>query len=623
MTEPQRDISFNLRRRARRVRDRLEDAWIAVRRAPAWIGSRARSAWLRLSPRIRRRVAIVALLAAAVAVFLLLAVPALPCQFPGGDRCPPPDDAVALVPGDTLLYVHVNTDPGSEQYESAAQLGAKLPALTAQVIARLPGATGAGIDYGKDVRPWLGGEAAVALVPTGAGELDQALLLEVEDEAGAESFAGELTGKGTPSEPYRDVEVTTKGDISTATVNGFLIVGAKRAVESVIDTDVGAARSLELSDAADEVDDELPDDALVKAYVSDEGADDLFRAGAPLGPFESFVNSDATRGAGAALVADGDGIEITTESLLDAERLENSPGFFEAFPPFDPGLADELSSGALAYLGLGDPSESIRALLAQATADAPGLVAGFDDFSKQLAKQDKVNLEREVLPLLGGEAALGIEPPPSQGDGGGKGGEGENEVQPEAPQGIEPGGSPPIPSEPGELGFTGVPYLGLVADGVDEEQARKALADLQVPIADALNPDESGQAPVFEGEDIEGVQARSLRISPIVNLTYALFDDKLVVATDPAGVKQVKSGVDSLSDSDGFERATQDFPEELAAIVYLNLGDLVALAEQQGLGEDPAYALFAEDVRKLEGLGLAVTRDDSGIGTELRLTVEG
>jgi hypothetical protein len=623
LTESPRDISFNLRRKARRVRYRLEDAWIAVRRIPAWIGSGARSAWLRLSPPVRRRVAVIAALAAAVAAFMLLAVPALPCQLPGGDRCPPSDDAVELVPGDSLLYVHVNTDSGSEQYERATELAARLPSLAGQVVARLPGASGAGIDYDKDVRPWLGGEAAVALVPTGAGELDQALLLEVGDEAGAQSFADELTGKGTPSEPYRDVQVTTKGDVSTANVNGFLVVGAKRAVESVIDTDVGAARSLDRSDAANEVDDELPDDALVKAFVSDEGADDLFRAGAPLGAFESFVNSDATRGAGAALVADDDGIEIETKSLLDAARLENSPGFFEAFPPFEPGLADELSSGALAYLGLGNPDESIRALLAQATAEAPGLVAGFDNFSKQLAKQGKVNLQREVLPLLGGEAALGIEPPPSQGDSENNGGGGENEVNPGPPQGIEPGGPPPLPSEPGQLGFTGVPYLGFVADGVDEEQARKALADLQVPIADALDPDETGQAPVFEGEEIEGVQARSLRISPIVNLTYALFDDKLVVATDPAGVKQVKSGDDSLSGSDGFKRATDGFPDELAAILYLNVGDLIALAEQQGLGEDPAYALFAEDVRKLEGLGLAVTRDDSGIGTELRLTVEG
>ena len=104
----------------------------------------------------------------------------------------------------------------------------------------------------------------MALVPTGAGELDQALLLEVGDEAGAQSFADELTGRGTPSEPYRDVQVTTKGDVSTADVNGFLVVGAKRAVESVIDTDVGAARSLDRSDAANEVDDELPDDALVE-----------------------------------------------------------------------------------------------------------------------------------------------------------------------------------------------------------------------------------------------------------------------------------------------------------------------------------------------------------------------
>jgi len=188
--------------------------------------------------------------------------------------------------------------------------------------------------------------------------------------------------------------------------------------------------------------------------------------------------------------------------------------------------------------------------------------------------------------------------------------------------GIEPGGPAPLPPEPGELSFTGVPYVGLVADEVDEEPARKALADLQVPIADAINPEGGTQAPVFEGEDIEGVQARSLRISPTVNLTYALFDGKLVVATDPAGVKQVKSGDDDLSDSGAFERATDDFPDELAALLYLNLGDLIALAEQQGLGADPAYAIFAPDVRKLEALGLAVTSDESAIGTELRLTLE-
>ena len=52
----------------------------------------------------------------------LVAVPALPCQAPGGDACPPADDAIHLVPEDALAYVHLNVDPGTEQYQEAAKV---------------------------------------------------------------------------------------------------------------------------------------------------------------------------------------------------------------------------------------------------------------------------------------------------------------------------------------------------------------------------------------------------------------------------------------------------------------------------------------------------------------------
>jgi hypothetical protein len=337
---------------------RLQDSGAAAGRLGRGIRSRAREAWFGLSLTARRGVAAAIGAAIVVAAFVLLAVPALPCQLPGGDRCAPPDDVVELVPGDAWLYLHVNTDPDSEQYERAADLAGRLETITDQLITRLPGAAGAGIDYASDVRPWLGGEAAVALVPAGGEDVEQALLLEVEDEDGAERFADGLTGRSTKSEDYQGVPVTARGDLATAVVDGFLTIGSERVVHRVIDTTAGA-RSLDDSAPAEEVDDELPDDSLVRAYVSEQGAEDLFRAGAALGSFEAFVNSDATLGAGMAIVIGDDGIEVETESLLDPERLKNSPGFFEAFPPFDPSLADELSAGALVYLGLGDPEDSI------------------------------------------------------------------------------------------------------------------------------------------------------------------------------------------------------------------------------------------------------------------------
>jgi hypothetical protein len=616
-------VLYQVRRRARRLWYRVEDALIAAGRVPAWLGRHIRRLWFGISLRLRRAIAGLAAVAVVGAAIWLIAIPALPCQFPGGDSCPPADDAADLVPGEALVYLHANVDPDSEQYEQAAALADRVPTIVQQLIAALPGLDETAIDYRRDVAPWLEGEAAATVLSAGGERVEQALLLEIGDEQGAQRFAEQLTGQNASTEDYREVSVRGDDDLSTAEVGGFLVAGPGEAVRGVIDTELGEARSLEGSEPAHAVSDELPDDSLAEAYVSADGAQDLFRAGAPLGAFEAFVNTDASRGAGAALVAENDGFELETHSVVDPQRLETSPGFFDAFASFEPGLAGELSAGALVYLGIGDPEQSVEALLAQAAAEAPQLVSGFEEFSERVEEVGKLNVEKELLTLLGGEAAIAIEPPGETPGGGGQtGGPGEEES--EVPEGLDLGeGLPPGAAPPGELPFSGVPYLELVAEDVDEEEAREVLADLQVPISKALDPDESGQAPVFEGGDVEGVTVRSLRVSPTVNLTYALFDGKLVVATDPAGVREVRAGSDNLDDSDAYERATEGFPDELSALLYLNLTDLITLAEQEGLASDPAYALFAPEVQELEALGLAVTRSEEGIETRVRLILGG
>ena len=40
--------------------------------------------------------------------------------------------------------------------------------------------------------------------------------------------------------------------------------------------------------------------------------------------------------------------------------------------------------------------------------------------------------------------------------------------------------------------------------------------------------------PRFEETEIDGIPVRSVQASPTVNLSYAVFDDKLVVSTAPA-----------------------------------------------------------------------------------------
>jgi hypothetical protein len=123
-----------------------------------------RESWLGLSIYTRRRIGVVAGVVGAVVLIDLVAVPALPCEAPGGGTCPPADDAIKLVPADALAYVHVNLDPGTEQFQRADEVASRLPTivseLTSRLEARLPGPRGSPPDFGRDIEPWFGGEAA-------------------------------------------------------------------------------------------------------------------------------------------------------------------------------------------------------------------------------------------------------------------------------------------------------------------------------------------------------------------------------------------------------------------------------------------------------------------------------
>jgi hypothetical protein len=418
-------------------------------------------------------------------------------------------------------------------------------------------------------------------------------LLEVDDAKGADRFATEIAaGRPRPSE-HRGVELTIDdGGLATARVGEFLAIGPPAAVRAVIDAESGAddAESLAEDDDAESAREELPDHRLAEAYLSEEGVAELIApAEGLLGTLTTFLAPGATRGAAVALAADGDELELSARSVLDRERARSRPGFFAAFPPFEPELTRRLDEDSLAYVGLGEPSRTIRALLAQASAQAPGIAAGFEDLVESLRRRGEIDIERDLLPALGGEAAFALQP------GGGGGG------------GVGPTQRP-------------LPYLEFLADDVDEEQARRALAGLQAPIAEAIDPEL--QAPVFGERDIEGVDARTLRISPVIELSYAVFDGLAAVATDPLGIEGVASGDGGLDEAGLFEDATDDLGGDEASLLgFFDLQQVVGLGERLGLSEDPVYATFAGEFRRLDALGASVHNESDLLSTDARLLV--
>ena len=559
-------------------------------RVPVAIGRGSREFWLDLEIHTRLRLALALGAVVALALVWLVAVPALPCQAPGGDRCPPADDAIHLVPEDALAYVHLNVDPDTEQYEDAAKVFERLPGITKQastlMLSRLPGADGTPPDFERDIAPWFGGEAALAIMPAGGGGVGEGVgLLEVSDESGAREFADSIAAGKPRSKTYREVEVRVdRRGLATALVAGFLVIGAESGVRDAIDADSGAEGTGSLADdrRASAARNALPDKRLADAYLSAGGIAELVAdPRGPLATLASVINPDASQGAAAALVAGDDGLELDLRSELGQRRAKAHPGFFSAFPSFEPDLAGSLPPDSLGYVGIGDPEKTLRSLLKQAGAQEPGLAAAFSDLVRRVRKLGEVDLEKDLLPSLGGEAAIALQP---------------------AGQ---------------------IPFLEFIAADVDASRASQALARLQGPIAQALNPSKALQAPVVSQHKVGGLTAHSVRLSPTVDLTYAIEGSTLVVATDPAAVKQLASDEGGLDGEELFDRATDGFPGEVSMLGYLNLGGLIALGENAGLGEDPAYVSFASEIHKLRALGLAIQSSREELSTDARLIIEG
>jgi hypothetical protein len=548
-----------------------------------------------MSVRTRQRLAIAVGVLAVLLVIAFVAVPALPCQAPGGDSCPPADDAIALVPDDALGYLHVNLDPGTDQYEKAQEVAARVPGIAKQVSSRLlfrvPGPSGGPPDFAGDIEPWFGGQAALAVVPAGGKAAEEVQLLQVDDAAAAQEFADSVA-TGTPeTADYRDVEVSVdRRGLATALVGGFLAIGRESGVRDVIDAQSGGSGTGSLADepAATAARDALPDDRVGDAYLSPDGIERLI--GNPRGPLatlDAVVDPTASEGVAMALVASDSGIDLEIRSELDEARAKAQPGFFSAFPAFEPTLTGTLPADSLAYVGLADPGHTLVSLIDQASADQPGLAAGVATLVKRVKQLGKVDLETDLLPSLGGEAAFALE----------------------AEQG---GGDVEAPA--------GTPYVEFLSSGIDADRAGQALASLQAPIADALDAG-SGQTLTFSEHKVAGVTAQSVRLSPTVELTYAIAGSILMIATDSAAVEQLAGEDGGLSDDHAFKEATDGLPDSASLIAYLNLDGLLTLGEQAGLAQDPAYEAFAPELRKLRALGLAVRQSPSELATDVRLIV--
>ena len=501
----------------------------------------------------------------AVAVLVVGAV-VLVASLAGGNDEPRGDEAARLVPRNALVYGHATVEPNSDQWRFAGEVVRKLPTLRRlreRALRSLSGGDRA-LDFDTAVRPWIGDEAAIALLPDGR-RASSLILVRVADQARARDF---LRGAGRPRERrHRGVTVRSYGSLATAFVGNFLAIGGPEHVRAAIDTRGG--RSLG--------DDSLfrsavgrleADDPIAYAYASQDGVSRLLRQqGGLVARVGGLVERPGLRAAAASVRAQPNGLRASVASLLIPAAGER--------PGFKPTLTAEIPDGTIAYLGARGLDEIFDQLARIGAAGSVARVLG-----RELGSVGRRTLLRAVEPLLGREMALVVSPPAS------------------------------------------LPVISLVVANTSREEGGDVVVALQPLLAQLLRaPSGASQIPTLEPRNIGGVEAVTLRVSPSLELTYAAFDDKLVVSTSPEGVRRLRAGGKSLADNPFFATGLRDFLDRPSSVVFLDLRRLTALAERAGLGDTPDYRAVQRDIARVGAVSAVTATERSSQTAEIFLEV--
>lgn len=499
----------------------------------------------------------------------------------GSDEDRPPATAAAqVVPADALAYVHLSTDADRPAVERALEVGRRFPSypdLRTTLLGRLSG--GRALDFERDVRPWLGDEAALALLDTGRATAGSLVVLALADVRRARSFVRGLARPGR-SVSHRGVPVDVYGGVAVAFHRSRLLIGQLASVRASIDVAAGARPSLARAATYRRATNELPEGRVLDAFLTNEGIRRaLVPQGGLVGAAGTLLDDPRLRATALALTVEDPGARLSARSLLSRSRAAR-----DRARPFEPELVGEVPRAALAYLGLRGLDRAVGPILAALGAAPGGAGELLSQVGGDVARRAGVDVERDLLPVFRDEVGLVV--------------------------------TPRVP----------VPVLTLVARARDERATSEALGRLRGPLARLLEPrgeEGAGQVPVFRERDVGGVKGYGISLGPTAELIYAVFDGKVVVSTSPAGIRAVRSGEDSIEDADGYRATLGDRPGTVSSLVFLDFNQLLTLAEQTGLNDSPTYVRVRDDLRRIRAVGAATTASDGGDETtaELRFQI--
>jgi hypothetical protein len=353
------------------------------------------------------------LLPRSVAAFVVAAVVALPIagcgdasSSAGGD---PGADPAAFVPAASPVYLEAQVRPDGDLAASTTSVASKILRTGdpgGKIVGLLDkGLAKQGSSYAKDVEPWLGKRAGLAVTGVrAAGKPDVVAAIASKDDAAAQKFVDGQ--KDTAQRTYRDVgyRYTADRDVATAVVDHVVLVGTERGFKSAIDARAG---------------DKLADAGNFKQARETVGTDGLgFLYADPSRVFDLALGSvpGAARGTNGAqaqalkgLLA-GSGIRSVAAKLdvaQDALRIDAAVIGLktQAGAGDGPGAAAAVPAGSWLSLGVGDVGGTVQRALSQ--LGKSGATGGMDPAAllQQLQGGLGVDIQKDLLSWMG-DAAL-------------------------------------------------------------------------------------------------------------------------------------------------------------------------------------------------------------------------
>jgi hypothetical protein len=108
-----------------------------------------------------------------------------------------------------------------------------------------------------------------------------------------------------------------------------------------------------------------------------------------------------------------------------------------------------------------------------------------------------------------------------------------------------------------------------------------------------------------------------LSVTPGLEIAYAVHGGRLILSSRANGVGHVVADRSSVTEAEAFGRAVGELPDRAQAVLFLDLGQLLTLAEQAGSTGDPGFDAVADDLRRVRTAGAVVTREENDSTAEL------